>query len=937
MAALIRDIDCKVFDRLSQEVNNAAQLAHTVPYYLRSLALERRLDNYELGRAIYHLAQRRGFLSNRKARAKDDEEEGKVKSGITSLQKEMQEAGARTLGEFFSRLDPEQERIRRRYTGRQMFLDEFEAVWDTQRALGNTILGDDLKKTVHNAIFFQRRLKSAKHLIGECALEPGEKRCPWYRLEAQRFRILQNVNNLRLIDGDGVEKALTEEERAKLITLLEINAKITLAAARKQLGYKPGSAVFSIEAGGEKELRGDKTGSVLRAVFGERWNTLTANERRQIVQELASFEKDWALSKRLCNRWGLDEKDAEKLSGLSLEEGYCGISAKAILKLTPQLEKGLSYSEAVVAVYGEFKCGVEKLEQLPPVDEFLDGLRNPIVHRCLTELRRCINPIVARYGKPDIIRVELARDVKLSRREKEKIIKQNRENEDARKRAAERILRETGIQQPSRDDILKCLLADECNWFCPYTGKPISWSSLFGSNPEFDIEHIIPFSVSLDDSFVNKTLCWHAENVHVKRNRTPFQAYGRSGDKYDEILSAVRKFRGGAAREKLRRFMLEDTAEFEDFTSRHLNDTRHASREAMTYLSLLYGGVTDNGGRLRVQAVKGQITAHLRNYFGFNTALGGNRKNRDDHRHHCVDAVTVALTSPDMVRQLSSYAARYEGLGRVHYREPLPPWDGAVEQLGVALRKTVPVHRYNQKLRGALHEETLYGRGSGKGVVHYRKPLEALNSGEVDNIVDRTVKNLVRDKLRELGITNPAKAFSDPANRPILRGGDGRERTINAVRLGKKLATFKIGSGDRERNVKGGNNHHIEIYAVLDADGNELRWDGVVVSLFEAVQRRKRGQPIVTRDFGPGKKFKFSLACGDMVEMEAKNGARAVFVVRTVERNTNIAFAKATDARMKDDIKKAGDWRTKLPTPLKKAGGRKIVLTPFGEARYSND
>jgi CRISPR-associated endonuclease Csn1 len=72
-----------------------------------------------------------------------------------------------------------------------------------------------------------------------------------------------------------------------------------------------------------------------------------------------------------------------------------------------------------------------------------------------------------------------------------------------------------GINSPSGNDIVKYLLAKECEMICPYTGRSISRNGLFGTNPEFEIEHIIPLSISLDDSFVNKTLCFCEENRGV--------------------------------------------------------------------------------------------------------------------------------------------------------------------------------------------------------------------------------------------------------------------------------------------------------------------------------------------------------------------------------------------------------------------------------------
>ncbi len=168
--------------------------AHLVPYRLRAKALDAKLEPHELGRAFYQLAQRRGFLSNRKAR-KDEEEEGVVKKGISELQDAMIEAGARTLGEYLAGLDPEEQRIRARWTARQMFVDEFEAIWSAQVAC-HAQLDGELKSKLRRAMFYQRPLKSQKGLIGRCELEPGHRRAAMASLEAQRFRYWQKIVDL---------------------------------------------------------------------------------------------------------------------------------------------------------------------------------------------------------------------------------------------------------------------------------------------------------------------------------------------------------------------------------------------------------------------------------------------------------------------------------------------------------------------------------------------------------------------------------------------------------------------------------------------------------------------------------------------------------------------------------------------------------------------
>ena len=933
VAEIIKEMDKQIYLRYRDEVEDTRRLAHSVQYFLRSRALDFKLDKFELGRAIYHLNQRRGFLSNRKTQAKENE--GVVKKDISVLWREIKESGCRTLGEYLSKLDPEEQRVRARYTHRQMFVDEFNAIWDAQRELGHSQLTDDLKKDIERTIFYQRKLKSVKRRIGKCVLEPEEKRCPWYRFEAQRFRILQNVNNLKLIDEDGVERQLTENERAKLIELLEDKEKVTFTEAKKALGFKPKSCRFTIEGGGEKNIRGNRTNAALKDIFSNRWENFTKDQEEQILEDLRSYRKEWALAKRAQSVWQLNEEEADKFSKIRLEEGYCNLSLKAIRKITPFLEAGKTYPEAVKEVYGSFKLDTPVLESIPTVDEAMGDLRNPVVHRCLTELRHCLNPILKRYGKPDSIHVELARDVKSTRIEKEKRIRKMRDNERARQNAAAKILKETGISDPSRNDVLKVLLAEECNWTCPYTNKSIGWESLFGPSPEFDIEHIIPLSRSLDDSFINKTLCFHQENVHVKKNRTPYEAYGQDKAKYESIIQAVKRFRGSARSEKLRRFLLTDTSEFENFSARHLNDTRYASKETVKFLSRLYGGISDASGKQKIQTVKGLITALMRNYLGLNSILGEGGKTREDHRHHVIDALVIAITSPLIIKKLSTYASRYGHLGRVPFGKESPLSDEVLQQIRDNVERVIPVHRYSKKVRGPLHEETLYGLGAEVGLAHIRRPLVEMKESEVSKIADSTIRRLVNEKLEEIGESDPGKAFATMENRPVITTRDGREQRINSARIKTKLATFPIGAGDKKRHVKGGNNHHIEIVALLDDSGKETEWEGHVVSLFEAYQRKKRKEPVVKREFGDQRRFKFSLAWGELVEMEIEKGKREVFVVRSVFKQ--MAFARVKDARLKKDILASGDWVTKLPNPLRAAKCRKVFLTPFGEVRYAND
>ncbi len=913
-------------------------LAHVVPYALRRVALDYPLEPKQLGRALYHLAQRRGFLSNRKIQ--QDDNEGVVKGGISELRKEMERAGARTLGEYFSRLNLEERRIRGHYTHRSMFEEEFEKIWEVQRRFHPDLLTEELRKKLHNALFFQRPLKSQKDKIGKCPFEKKARRCPWYRTEAQRFRLLQTVNHLRVVAPDGSSEPLAAEQRQSLVELLEQHDEVTCAAARKHLGLKKGFK-FSIETDGAKKLKGDRTTAAMKSIFGDRWERFSESERNAILHDWVSIEKEKTLKRRAREVWGLTDEQAEEFANLSLEPDYAGLSLKAIRRILPHLEKGLSYSEAIEKEYDAFSAAEEVLDRLPPVSLAMNDLRNPIVARSLTFVRRVVNAVVSRYGKPDCIRVELARDIKQPKKEKlrrtREITERTREREKIRAEIMKRY--DSRMTDPSRDDILKVQLAEECGWICPYTGKSIGWEDLFGPHPAFDIEHIIPFSISLDDSFLNKTLCHHHENRHVKGNRSPWQAYHGDPEKYEEILGRVRHFKGRAAKEKLRRFELEDLSEFEDFTERHLNDTRYASKLAMEYLSLLYGGLYDAGGKRRIQAVAGPITAKVRRWYSMTGLLGAGEKTRDDHRHHAIDAVAIALTSPGAIELLSRASAQMKDPARLAFGERAEPWGNFIPELKSRLAAIRTVHHQSRKVRGQLHEDTLYSPQE-NGTVYAKKPLKNMNLGETERIVDGAVRAAVLQKLAKLGEKNPAKAFAKEENLPRLKNGHVVKSARFVARV--KNATL-IDAPPHQRAVVAGNNHHMEIVATLDELGNEVKWEGVVVSMLEAYERRraclKAGKPVqvVQRDHGPGKRYKFTLHCGDFIEVDMPDGKREIFVVRVLAQTKEIASAPLNDARKKSDMQKAKAWLRLIPGSLKSRNARKVVLTPFGEVRSAND
>jgi CRISPR-associated endonuclease Csn1 len=353
--------------------------------------------------------------------------------------------------------------------------------------------------------------------------------------------------------------------------------------------------------------------------------------------------------------------------------------------------------------------------------------------------------------------------------------------------------------------------------------------------------------------------------------------------------------------------------------------------------------------RRRVEATRGGVTAFLRDEWRLSTILGGGEKTRDDHRQHALDALVVALTEPPVIKRLGDAAEHAPLARRRRFAEMPPPWPAFLDDARNAITALVVSHRVSRKVSAALHEETIYSKPSfdenGKPCVHVRKPLQALSPKDLSAIVDPAVRNSVIAKLASLGEKDPAKAFKAPENHPSLRARDGRDIPVHTVRLRVPVTTESIGAGPSARHVKLGSNHHVEILETTDKTGNP-RWQGCVVTMLEATRRLRAPDPVVQKDHGPGRNFLFSLAGGEIVELDAEQDKRGLYVVEKVTRRGEGSRARVTvgivginDARPSTGREKGRVRELTEPSPevLRNRGCRKVLVTPLGEVRRAHD
>lgn len=967
--AILNELDQNLAAKWAKPGGNGVNAAIELPLYLlRMTALDMPLESFELGRIFYHLSQRRGYRSNRRDQAENKKESSKAKKaddlgavegGIKELEAAIQSSGARTLGEYFASIDPHAQKVRGRWTARKMYEEEFAAIWSRQSAFHPVLLTEELHREIKRLLFYQRPIKAQSHLIGDCELEPGEKRAAWATLEAQQFRVLQKINDLEIIEPGNVSGIpLGSEQRKIMFNLLENSAEATFKKIRKALKLSENIG-FNLQRGGETKLKGNLTNTHMEAVFAERWPLMSDEEKKQIVEDWRNIEQEESLIRRAIEHWKLDETGAKWLASRPAPTGYCMYSRKGIRKLLPLMAQGMRFKAAENAVYGNRFTGGQAHDRIPPVRDALKNLRNPAVERALTELRKVVNALVREHGKPTEVRIELARDLKKPRHERAKAVSQNRDREKQRNAAKTKMLQELGpgFEHPSRADVEKALLWEECQGECPYTGKRFPLSSLFGENPPLQVEHIIPFSRIPDDSFQNKTLCYHEENQH-KGNRTPFEAYKDSGQ-YEAILNRVRSWRT-ANPGKQRRFELRTLEELEGFSQRQLNDTRYSSKLACELVGTLYGGrviQTESGSRQVVFASSGMVTATLRKGWGLEAILreaapsanGQSRgKPRTDHRHHAIDAITIALTRPRLIAALSRSNAQdpyWPHNGRTAPRLQ-NPWKDFVDSIRPHIEQMLVSHRPEHRLTGAMHDETNYSRPrkeGGKDVVHIRKPVTGLSAADIESIVDPAVREVVRAKAAQLG-GDMKKWTPKEGNEdwPLLKTKTGKDIPVKRVRIKKSLGVETIGENEHARHVALSNNHHVAIFAMQDERGKEKRWEPIIVPLFDAMERKRKQQPIIESCFPESGDyvFKFSLMGGDTLLLHKdcdhkKNICKpTIWRLRTIGSNGQLSLVRSNDARLKADIQKAKEWWSPTPDALRKLDAVKVVIDSLGRIHH---
>ncbi|HUT36732.1 MAG TPA: type II CRISPR RNA-guided endonuclease Cas9 [Planctomycetota bacterium] len=861
------------------------------PWELRRLALTRPITAHEFGRILVHLNQRRGWQAGIEDEDEDKKkDEGKIKEAVKKLRALMRETHAETVGQLMAQLGADRVRpkyrdpIRNRadsyefHAEREMIREEFDTLWRRQAESDSPLarlLTDSVRDTIEGILFFQRPTYWKTSSLGRCDLEPTDRECPKADMHAQHFLMLETVNRVRL-NGERLDAG----QRQAVIGLLTHEERVTVTKLRKALGVKRGHGELNVERERKPEINTDWfSAAIVHGVFGpERWVTLPDAAKQSVNRAVQKFgEADEARLRRDAPQWwALSPEEADRFIAALRRKprDTVSLSRKAILNLLPHMEQGDDVTTA------KQKCGyppqgfrlnkatrhflAKHPEQLPPAPD----LPNPIVRKALHEARRHVQAYIERFGrKPDRIVVELAREARQPKRVRDEKLKANRRREDERKQIIETHLKPNSVEEsqwPKAVD--RVLLHQRQAGMCPYTGLGsgeapcISMHDVVLGN-DVEVDHIVPYSRSFDNSLDNKLLCRRDANRN-KGDRTPREWL--TEEQFHELELRLKHFEKAHARawENLHR----DALALDDFVSSQLTDTGYITRQVVAYLrETLFPGRPHD-----VLCTKGVYTAILRRDWGILE-----EKRRDDHRHHALDAVAIALTDRSRLQTLARLAQAQEAArareGKWPSREAMkPPWDGFRQQVMDAAADLVVAHRPQRALTGAFHEDTLFGAVPGyEGVFCRRVPValltpkmlleprevtvggrKTLNMGKGGVVRDARLRQHIRAwleaRLRETGRHEPVERLSPGDMKALLKGAQLTMPSgvpIRRVRLLKKIEDpVEIGGDPRHpRFYIGGNNHHFEIVQ----DEGTGRWRGRGVKMFDVARRihPPKGQP----------------------------------------------------------------------------------------------
>jgi CRISPR-associated endonuclease Csn1 len=701
------------------------------PWQLREDALSRVLSDIELFKVLSHLSRRRGFKSSRKDAAKEDEDKSKKKmlEGISILKKELLNSPYKTIGQYLCYQSKKKNHPNNyeRTVDRNLIYDEVKLIFEKQKELGSKLVTDSLVNDFWANITWQAHIKSTLDMVGFCTYEQNEKRAAKHTYTAECFTVLSDLANLKLLDRSRNTIEIDHKAKQEIFNLALKQKEITYAALRKKLKISPEHTFNSLSYFQRKTLK-----TKVKEDFEKGIRT---TDKPHLDEVISDCEKNTVFIKmegyhtlKDCITdadeyyWGVVSNDTDlldeivtlisciqdenelqlklrelkvpdnvvvKLLGISNFSKTKHLSLKAMRKMIPHLAEFIPYLNVLPLVgYNSVETST-KSNLLPAFKTTV----NPVVNRALSRTRKVLNAVIRKHGLPDNIHIELSRDLPRSAEERRKMTISMRNNTAYNtevKAKAEMIFKRT----PTHVEVEKYKLWLEQNKISFYSGKPISEAHL--ADPTYtEIDYIIPFARSFDNSMDNKVLCFADENRN-KDNKTPYEMFG-NGIFWEGIVERSKTMNY----EKSGKILVKDFNERVErlWQDRYLNDTRYIARLLKEHISCL-----DLKGSVHIR--RAPAINYLKSIWGLYGRI-------HDIRDYVVDAFVIAACTDSMMNKISKfnkykkYIAKAKGI--TEPPKPDVPWltfkDDVIEKTSNVFVSKTPVG----KMTGCAHAEQLCG------------------------------------------------------------------------------------------------------------------------------------------------------------------------------------------------------------------------------------
>ena len=848
-------------------------------YQLRYKALDNSVSNKEFARILIHIAQRRGFKSNRKSDA-NDKEAGQLLTAVSENQIRMDSNNYRTVGEMFYKDSSYKECKRNKAdsykatVSRAMIENEIHLIFEAQRGFKNVFANEDIEKKYTDIVLSQRPFdlgpgegspyagNQIEKMIGNCTFLDGEKRAAKATYSFQLFTLWQNINHIRLATVSGDVYMLSDADRKIIFDLCHKSPNVTYEKIRKALSISSDYYFNALSYGNNNASEVEKKAKfeylkcyhqIRKALDKLKKNyisSLSVDELDAIGYAFTVYKNDTDLLDYMEEK-GIERAVADILiENISSFSKFGHISVKACNMLIPYLEKGMTYDKACENAGIDFKGhGVEEKKMLlPAVAPELEEITNPVVKRAVSQTIKVVNAIIREQGhSPAYINIELARELSKNFKERNEINKKNQDNRAANEKIIARLENDFHISYPSGMDIVKLKLYDEQNGIDPYTQKPFEINRLF-EDGYTDVDHIIPYSISFDDSYNNKVLTFSSEN-RQKGNRLPLRYLnGKAHNDFKVWVNSA--YRNISKRKNLLKEKIDDDKAFK---SRNLNDTKYLSR-------VLYNYFNDNmvfedykNRKKHVRTVNGAVTGYMRKRWGIV------KIREDGDLHHAVDAAVIACVTDGMIQRVTDYSkykeVRYSDSadgsvvvnseGEVIDAFPLP-YPNFRKELEIRtlndpqrVLKQQPLSNYTpldllsvkpcfvsrmprHKVTGAAHQDTIRS-GKEHGYVVSKVSLSKLTldkDGEIKNYYnpdsDRLLYSALLERLIEFG-GDGSKAFPEgfDFHKPKSDGSEGP--VVKKVKLIEK-STLNVKARGEKGVADNGSMVRIDVFFV-EGDG----------------------------------------------------------------------------------------------------------------------